>query len=128
MVDVGDILRFDIAGEMDLLKPAIQMLFDQKETRRIKGWSLDAPNNRLYMHWVSRNNANTIVPDLVGKGSISTYMSVAGWLEEADYGTEPRTDGSVAKGFHMFNERWEQVNGDHTIWFAIEPHWVVYGK
>lgn len=95
-----------------------------------RGWS---------MGWTSveRNR-----PDLIGRaidievnafpgkgiGHEAVWPFIEAWLKEADYGSQPDTDGHNSKGWRIFNEGWGHVCGMWQAFVAIEPEWLTYGK
>lgn len=126
MVDEGDIKRFDIAGERHLLESALGVAFASRHTPiTIKGFSINPGLTMVYLH---RYPGEHFFPAMAPMDLPTVLKSLNSWLDHADYGPEPRTDGSTGKGFRLFNERWEKVNNDHTILCAVTTHWVVYGK
>lgn len=50
------------------------------------------------------------------------------WLKNASYSEEPDMDGSVNKGYDIFNEQWGHVNKQYEAIMAIRPTWIEYGK
>lgn len=63
---------------------------------------------------------------------INSYAKLFGfvraWLDDANYGEEPDTDGSTNKGWSV---KVGSVSGKHINFYAvcrIEAEWIVYGK
>lgn len=50
------------------------------------------------------------------------------WLLSVEYPDEPDIDGSVKKGWRMYNEGWTHVDGDWRALCAVQPVWAMYGK
>lgn len=57
----------------------------------------------------------------------ATAVIVWEWLRAAWRGPQPDTDGSVAEGHRIHNERWQTGGSVHGLLIA-EPIWVVHGK
>jgi hypothetical protein len=50
------------------------------------------------------------------------------WLAEVEYPPEPDIDGSVKKGWRLYNEPWGHVEGVYAGICAVTPVWSEYGK
>ena len=52
-----------------------------------------------------------------------------GWIEKtATFGEQDDMDGTIKKGWRVFNESWGHVHGHYSAMFAITPEWSYYGK
>lgn len=61
----------------------------------------------------------------------SALELVAGWLKglkDEAYGPKPDIDGSVRRGFHIYNESWGCIEGCPYAFMAVEPAWIEYHK
>jgi hypothetical protein len=51
------------------------------------------------------------------------------WLKAADYPSEPDHDGDNKKGWIIWNDGWDQVDGyGYQSFIAIKPTWIMFGK
>jgi hypothetical protein len=51
------------------------------------------------------------------------------WLELNDPDEkEPDIDGTVRRGFRIYNESWGHIENDHYAFVAATPTWAEYGK
>ena len=62
------------------------------------------------------------LPYPMGLEAASSF--IWGWLQTADYGVEPRTDGSYKKGFWFQTSR----SGWNQEIFQIATSWMIWGK
>lgn len=100
-----------------------------------------APGSKA-THWIIHNRENS-VPRMIlcwnedeGTHPLPAPMSVEdcepfvmAWLRMVDYGEGPDIDGSVSKGWRVYNELWGKIDGFNTYSFvAIEPAWLMHGK
>jgi hypothetical protein len=52
-----------------------------------------------------------------------------GWIEKtATFDEQMDVDGTIKKGWRVFNESWGHVHGCYQAMFAITPEWSYYGK
>lgn len=121
----GDIRKFDIAGEMVMLDAAIDlaMINSTFSSDTVSGWEVNRDNNQIILIQGSKRN-----PTFADLDKTVVKKLVERYLEQSDYGQAPDTDGHTEKGFRLFNDRWNKVGDNHKALFAVEPHWVVYGK
>ena len=61
-------------------------------------------------------------------GVRAIFGMVEAWLQDVKRGPRPDTDGSVKKGFRIFNTKYGFVGEERTAFVGIEPVWTVYGK
>ncbi len=59
--------------------------------------------------------------------SEAVYEFVRRWLQHADPGPEPDTDGSNSKGWKIFTAPHAQGSGCYAS-LAVQPCWITYGK
>jgi len=125
-------LSFDITGapvKVALAAPFETPIFGH---RKVQAWSVDKDGKRLVLHWTDRHgepSKNPIYPLPVSMDLEQVASFVETWLETADYGPAPDTDGSTSKGSRIYCQSWGQIEGHGWSSFvAIEPEWIVYGK
>lgn len=95
-----------------------------------KKWSPSTPAGRLIFHWANHKESKSdIFP--IGPSTmqaIDLESMIVNWLKEADYGPQPDIDGSCRKGWRVYIETWNRINGDWTAAFAVEPVWLEFHK
>jgi len=116
-------LQFDITGAD--LASALRIPFDAGGFghQHVRAWSRDG--DRLILHW-NENPEATPLPGPLGFDAALAFVEA--WLQTADYGPEPDTDGSAEKSCRVYNERWSRIGNNDYAFVAIEPAWMVYGK
>lgn len=114
-------IRFDLTG----VPLGLSLEVAATAWKKTVGWREDTENNRLVFYWVPSSASHPLPTPM------QTYKlegMITAWLAAADYGPEPDLDGSVSKGWRVYNEVWGSVGGDHMAFLAIEPVWLEYHK
>lgn len=116
-------LQFDITGAD--LATALRIPFETNVFghKQVRAWSKDG--ERLILHWLENHDATPLPAPL---GFDAAVAFIESWLETADYGPEPDTDGGTEKSCRVYNEQWSRIGNNHYAFVAIEPAWMVYGK
>jgi hypothetical protein len=113
--------RFDVTSDSHL-EEILKIAFVRH--KKTKGWRIDG--KRLLLSWFNDGEKwNTFLTPLDDTAAVSPVIE---WLKAQDYGPEPDVDGSILKGFRVYNESWGYIGDDHYAFVAIEPEWIVYGK
>lgn len=81
---------------------------------------------RLILYWVKPSNKSAHSLPPISQKALPGFIE--SWLESIDYGPSPDIDGSVKKGFRMYNEAWGHVAEEWEAFVAVEPVWLMYGK
>lgn len=116
--------RFDITNDKNLAE-ILELAFSEKG----EACAYKVKNGRLILSWVgSPSPASDWSSFLTPLTASSMVGMVKDWLATQDYGKEPNHDGTAVKGFHVYNERWGQIDNDYQAFVAIEPHWIFCGK
>jgi hypothetical protein len=71
--------------------------------------------------WHASMERGVPLPAKMGKEAIADL--ILSWLLSQDYGRAPDTDGDASRGWRVFQPR-----DNFYCKFAVEPHWLVYGK
>lgn len=79
----------------------------------------------LILYWTDSPNA-TKLPFAMNHEETITF--VKGWMRTVPYPEEPDIDGSVKRGWRVYNEEWGHVNNEYEAYIAIEPTWALFGK
>lgn len=117
-----DNFRFDMTSRGDATLKIALNLFNPPGGK-VVGYKAD--NERLVLYWGESTNA-TKLPFPMTLDQAADFAS--GWLEHADFGSEPDHDGDNKPGWRLYCEGWGIVGGDHYAFAAIEPRWAMYGK
>ena len=118
---MADNFHFDVTGA-----PLGQSLaIATSQYSKVYGWSVDNDGRRLVLYWTDSAEATPLPAPLQG-GALEAF--VRSWLQAVDYGTEPDIDGSVSRGWRIYNEAWAQVASRWQAFVAIEPAWLLHGK
>lgn len=126
----GDTFSFDIAGAP--LTEALKIA--SLSHKKVEAWKVDVNKEtqkpRLILFWVFDANNPTLKEFIAPVETNSNTLAelVKSWLNTADYGKEPGTDGSIEKSSRVYNEQWGHVDNNWRAFVAIEPHWAVYSK
>lgn len=122
---MSDNFKFDIAGGGSL-KNALTIAFSQ--TKKAVGWRVDireGKSNRLLFY---KYSSDKMTPFPAPLDQDQTETVIQSWLDDYSFGQAPDIDGNCGKGFHVYNEDWNQVNHEYQAFFAVEPYWEMYGK
>lgn len=95
---------------------------------RDPGHVLDFKAHRLIFFWSKSPTATDIQELPITLDAEGASYLANNWLETAEYGPEPDTDGHCNKGWRVYNEAWGHVDDDPYAFLAIEPAWIEYGK
>ena len=118
-----DNFHFDMTSEgAETLKKALA-LFNQPG-RKVVGYKADKEKG-LILYW-SESERATKLPFPMTLQQAADFAS--GWLEHADYGSEPDHDGDNGKGWRLYTESCGHVGGEWQALAAIQPMWAMYGK
>lgn len=114
--------RFEIASDRKLTE-ILELAFSRHSTAA--GWK--EQNGAFVLSWHNPAGAgwNAFPAPLAAKDLEPLVIS---WLKNQNYGYEPDTDGSVRKGFLVYNERYGRIADDPYAFVAIKPEWIVYDK
>lgn len=93
--------------------------------RKVVGWRVDEEKNRLVLYWTPGASSHPLPAPLDGE---TLKGFVTAWLEGAKYGPKPDVDGSVGRGWRVYNERWGHIGNEWQAFIAIEPTWLGYSK
>lgn len=131
--DVTEPGRFDFTSDSwEALGDALQLALRLKTAGlcRIAAWYVK--DGTLVLTWKPDGASGLCYPFPAPLTPTALKEIVTAWLEQQDYektlGPRPHTDGSVGKGWRVFNEQWGHVFGDHCAVMGIRPAWIVYGK
>jgi hypothetical protein len=117
-----DNFHFDMTSQgAATLKTALSLF--NPPGRKVTGYSTDG--KRLVLYWTDSPKA-TKLPFPMTLEQAADFA--AGWLEHADYGSEPDHDGDNGKGWRLYCEGWGHVDRDHCAFAAVQPVWAMYGK
>lgn len=136
----NEIHRFDIQTDIGYLETAMHLAFYRDIC---KGWRIDnstdghgnhAPRLIMYNYWdkemvnLDPSDPKNVYPLPVPSTSSQMSRLVKNWLDQVDYGPEPRTDGPINKGFRIYNEDQGKVDGSWAGIAAVEPVWLFQRK
>jgi len=83
----------------------------------------------MLLWWALPDVVPAGVYKLPSKTKVTSLESmIKDWLADQDYGESPDTDGSVSKGWRVYNESWGHIGDNWRAFVAIEPAWLEYGK
>lgn len=117
-----DNFQFDMTSQgSETLKQAL-CLFNPPG-RTVSGYSTDG--TKLVLYWGNSSHA-TRLPFPMTLEQAADFA--AGWLDHAQYGSEPDHDGDNSKGWRLYCDSWGRVGGDDFAFAAVEPVWAMYGK
>lgn len=120
---MSDSFRFDFTDDTGLEE--IMALAFRKHTQGAGGWGV--VDGSLIFYW-GKADEPFISPFPVKVNSDAAAEITKSWLAEQDYGKCPNIDGSVKKGFRVYNEAWGHAGGTYQGFVAIKPAWTMYGK
>lgn len=120
-----DNFRFDISGG-GVLKDALAIAFSY--TQSAKGYRIDVREGHPTRLVFYGYDSPKMLPFPAPLGSEETESIIKTWLKLLDYGSEPDIDGSVSKGFRVYNEDWGHVAREWQAFMAVEPAWLLHGK
>jgi hypothetical protein len=89
---------------------------DHAEKGLIFLWHEDKPNNSV-----------PLLTHLGWKECADLAWTWLANLPKDRYPSFPDIDGSVERGYTVYNERWGHVVSDYAI-LAVKPTWILYGK
>ncbi len=119
-----DNFQFDMTSQgAETLKKAL-CLFNPPG-RKVVAYSADDPK-KLVLYWSNQSSKAVPLPFPMTLEQAADFA--AGWLEHADYGSEPDHDGDNGKGWRLYCEAWGHVDHDAYAFAAVEPVWAMYGK
>lgn len=90
---------------------------------------IDHPEKGLILLWSEDryNNSTKMLAPLNWKEAASLSWSWLTSLPKDRYPAYPDIDGSVEKGYTIYNEAWGHVISHYAI-LAVKPSWALYGK
>lgn len=122
---MSDSFCFDITDAP--LDKSLEVAFSH--CSKIVGWTAmklkSTDNVALVFYRTQATGVNTF-PCPIGLKEVQPIIEQ--WLEQAEYGEEPDTDGHCTKGHRVFCENWGHVDGQWEALFAVEPVWMMHGK
>lgn len=121
-----------ITGRTDSeLAHALALFIDQDPTRRephVKAYRV-SPTHGMILYWSAPENPVAPMQRLPFRASFELLvMWCRDWLAAAKYPEQPDIDGSIDKGWRVFNEEWTHVDDQWGALCAIQPVWAMYGK
>lgn len=117
---MADNVHFDMTGVP--LKLALSVAFSG--SRKATGWTADEEKGFI-LYWTKSDRATPFPLPLEME---EVLPLVEKWLETATYPPRPSIDGSVSKGWRVYNENWGHVRGEWQAFAAIAPAWMLHGK
>lgn len=122
----ADNFHFDITGA-DLLL-SLQVAFSEFSTAT--HWSEEhlrpgIPCLVFYWHDPNKANAHPFPTRMKPEDLVEV---IKGWLKSQDYGKADDCDGSVSKGWRVFNEKWGRIADNSYAFVAVEPEWLEHSK
>lgn len=90
----------------------------------VTGYRVDQEKG-LILYWAESSKA-TALPFPMTLEQAADFAH--GWLEHADYGSEPDHDGYNRRGWRLYTESWGHVCGEWQAFAAVQPAWAMYGK
>jgi hypothetical protein len=121
-----DNFRFDITNDRDL-QPGLTLAFSKH--REAVAWRIDTHDGqpRILLAWTITGEGWIPFPVPIGPEHAATLIEE--WLKVQEYGLQPGHDGSIGRGFRLYNEAWGHVEPyGWPAFVAVEPCWAWYGK
>ena len=110
---------------------AFQLLFEVSPSRKATHY-FEHPEKGLCFLWHEDRNAALIATKLPYAMDWKAAADVAwGWLQEREdkeYRDYIDHDGSMGRGFRVYNESWAHVADSVYGILAVQPVWAWYGK
>ena len=101
-----------------------------REAGALKSWEGERKvENRIILFWSNSNSAKDYVkfPQPLDVEDATQFLIY--WLEmNQPAEDEPDVDGTIVKGFRVYNESWGHIENDHYAFLSLSPEWFVYGK
>lgn len=127
---MSDHFRIDIIDDYeDQLRRAIELAYNHNGWGPTKASGYSIEDDKLILYWSSPGEGKGYVPFAVPHDAEMTANIVWAWLQTSEP-TEayPDLDGSVKKGFRVYNEKWGHVNGTSYAIVGIQAVYTEYGK
>lgn len=130
-----DNYRFDVTGDLDdpeHLQTALKIA--SRYNSKTVGWRITEfiPSGKregtfgLVFYW--RGPAPKMNPFICTAPLTFYWPQIRDWLEKAEYPPEPNIDGTVRRGWRVFNEEWGHIKNESAAFAAVLPYWCMYGK